>query len=63
MWGGIADFVKSLGMELDAIGLLGGVRSQRFVAVVEDGKVLNLQVEPDAPGITVTAADKILASL
>lgn len=63
MWGGIAAFVKSLGMELDATGLLGGIRSQRFVAVVEDGKVQNLQVEPDAPGVTVTAAEKVLANL
>lgn len=60
---GIAAFVKSLGMDLDATGLLGGIRSKRFAAVVDNGKVVNLQVESDAPAITVTAAENILASL
>lgn len=59
----IADYVKSLGLELDATGLLGNFRSKRFALVVEDGKVASLQVEPDAPGVTVTAADKVLESL
>ncbi|KAL0631355.1 hypothetical protein Q9L58_009785 [Maublancomyces gigas] len=58
-----AAYVKLLGMELDATGLLGNIRSQRFVAVVQDGKVVDLRVEPDAPGVTVTAAEKVLASL
>lgn len=55
--------MKSLGLEIDATGLLGGFRSNRFALVVENGKVTSLQVEPDAPGVTVTAADKVLESL
>lgn len=55
--------MKSLGMDFDATGLLGNLRSKRFSMVVENGKVVNLQVESDAPDITVTAADKVLASL
>lgn len=55
--------MKSLGMDLDATGLLGGIRSKRFAAVVDNGKVVDLQVESDAPAITVTAAENVLASL
>ncbi|RPB16453.1 Redoxin [Morchella conica CCBAS932] len=57
------EFIKSLGLDFDATGLLGNSRSKRFAAVVEDGKVKNLYVEDEAPEITVTAADKVLASL
>lgn len=59
----IAEYVKTLGLELDAKGLLGGWRSKRFAMVVNDGKVVSLKEEPDAPGVTVTAADKVLESL
>ncbi|KAG0136423.1 Redoxin [Tuber indicum] len=57
------EFTRLVGLEFDASGLLGNARSQRYVAVVEDGKVTNLQVENEAPNITVTHVDKILGSL
>ncbi|KAI5845063.1 Redoxin-domain-containing protein [Morchella snyderi] len=57
------EFIKSLGLDFDATGLLGGTRSKRFTAVVKDGKVDGLYVEDEAPNITVTAAEKVLASL
>ncbi|PUU78363.1 Redoxin [Tuber borchii] len=57
------EFTKSVGLDFDASGLLGNTRSQRYAAVVEDGKVVNLQVEDEAPNVTVTHADKILGSL
>ena len=41
---GIGEFTKSVGLDFDASGLLGNTRSQRYAAVVEDGKVVNLQV-------------------
>ncbi len=57
------EFIKSLGLEFDATGLLGGIRSKRFVAVVEDGVVKNLWVEDDAPNVTVTSAEEVLKNL
>ena len=58
-----AEFVKSLGLEFDAAGLLGNVRSKRFVAVVDAGKVVNLKVEEEAPNVSVTAAENVLKEL
>lgn len=55
-------YVNALGMGFDASGLLGNTRSKRFVAVVEDGVVQNLFVEDEAPNITSTAAEKVLAT-
>lgn len=51
-------FTKSvdLGMELAA---LGGYRSKRYSMVVENGKVSNLQVEPDGTGLSCSLADKL----
>ncbi|KAL7268713.1 Peroxisomal membrane associated protein 20 [Rhizina undulata] len=57
------EFTKALGQDFDASGLLGNVRSKRYVAVVENGVVKDLQVEDAPPNITVTAADNILKSL
>lgn len=60
---GNLDFTKAAGQELDlsAIGL--GNRSQRYAAVVRDGKVANMFVEPDATQVTVSGAENVLASL
>lgn len=57
------EFVKSLGLDFDASGLLGNHRSKRFVAVVENGTVKNVYVENDAPDVTVTDAEKVLSEL
>ncbi|HXA33874.1 MAG TPA: peroxiredoxin [Acidimicrobiales bacterium] len=59
---GNGDFTKAMGLEMDgsAIGL--GTRSQRYAAIIEDGVVTNLQVEP-GPGLSVSAADAILEQL
>jgi peroxiredoxin len=59
---GNGEFTKAMGLEMDgsAIGL--GTRSQRYAAIVEDGVVTTLQVEP-GPGLTVSAADAILEQL
>ncbi|CUS13514.1 unnamed protein product [Tuber aestivum] len=60
---GAGEFTNSVGLGFDASGLLGNTRSKRYVAIVEDGKVVNLQVEDEAPNITVTHVDKVLGSL
>ncbi len=59
---GNGDFTRAMGLELDgsAIGL--GTRSQRYAAIIEDGVVTSLQVEP-GPGLSVSAADAMLALL
>ncbi|KAG8976613.1 hypothetical protein FRC05_003452 [Tulasnella sp. 425] len=56
-----AHFVSALGLVMDATGLLGGPRSKRFVIIAQDGKVVRVKVEDEAPNVTVTKADAILA--
>ena len=59
---GSADFVKAIGLTLDATAGGMGVRGQRFAMVVNDGTVEQLFVE--APGeFRVSAADHMLAQL
>jgi peroxiredoxin len=59
---GNGDYVKSLGLALDATGYGMGHRGQRFAIVVKDGVVTHLNVE--APGeFKVSAADYVLAQL
>jgi 2-Cys peroxiredoxin 5 len=57
-----AEFVKALGLDLD-LKVLGGVRSKRFSAVVEDGVIKALNVEPDGTGLTCSLADPVLKQL
>jgi peroxiredoxin len=59
---GNGEFAKAMGREFDgsAIGL--GTRSQRYAAVIEDGVVQKLFVEP-APGVTVSSAEHVLDNL
>jgi glutaredoxin/glutathione-dependent peroxiredoxin len=59
---GNGDFTKAIGLEMDGSGFGLGTRSQRYAAVIEDGVVTVLQVEPGA-GLTVSAADAILELL
>lgn len=42
----------------DASKILGNVRSKRFAAIVEDGKVIKTFIEPDNTGITISSAEK-----
>ena len=59
---GNADYVKALGLELDATGYGMGVRGQRFALVAKDGVVTQLNVE--APGeFKVSAAEYVLKQL
>ncbi len=63
-----AEFTKALGLELDLTKALGGVRSKRYSALVVDGVIAALNVEPaEAPtGLTCSLADgaaKMLAAL
>jgi peroxiredoxin len=59
---GNAEYVKALGLELDATGYGMGVRGQRFALIAKDGVATHVYVE--APGeFKVSAADYVLKQL
>ncbi|KAJ2158594.1 peroxiredoxin type-2 [Coemansia sp. RSA 552] len=58
------DLGRATGLSLDLSKAgLGPVRLTRFVAVVDNGKVVHLATEPDPTAVTVTGADETLAAL
>lgn len=57
---GNAEFTKEVGLDIDLAGAGLGVRSQRYAAVIEDGVVSSLEVEP-APGVDVSSCQAMLA--
>ena len=50
---------KALELELDLTAVLGSVRCKRFSLVVQDGKVTEVNVEPDGTGLTCSIAENI----
>ncbi|TEW55549.1 peroxiredoxin [Psychromonas sp. RZ22] len=58
---GDASFTKALGLSMDTKGF-GGVRSQRYAMVIEDGIVTQLNVE-EAGEFEVSKAETVLAAL
>lgn len=56
------DFTKALGLGQD-LAVLGGLRSKRYSMVVDDGKVSQLNVEPDGKGLSCSLADNTMAKL
>ena len=59
---GNGDFTGAIGLEMDGSGFGLGTRSQRYAAILEDGVVKELLVEP-GPGLEVSSADAVLAKL
>jgi glutaredoxin/glutathione-dependent peroxiredoxin len=59
---GNGDFAKALGLTMDGSGFGLGTRSQRYAAIIEDGVVKELLVEP-GPGLEASSADAVLAKL
>ena len=59
---GSGEFAKAMGLEFDGSGFGLGKRSQRYAAVIEDGTITQLEVEPK-PGVDVSSCDSILAKL
>jgi peroxiredoxin len=59
---GSAALTKALGLELDLTARGLGVRSQRFAAIIDDGRVTHLAVEPPG-GFEVSKAEAVLAKL
>lgn len=58
---GDASFAKALGLEMDTAGF-GGIRSQRYAMIVEDGVVTTLNVEAPKE-FEVSKAEVILNAL
>jgi peroxiredoxin len=59
---GNGSLAKAMGLEMDgsAIGL--GTRSQRYAAIIDDGVITKLLVEP-ARGVDVSSAENVIANL
>nr|XP_053636879.1 peroxiredoxin-5, mitochondrial-like [Cherax quadricarinatus] len=56
------EFTKAVGLDQD-LAVLGGLRSKRYSMIVEDGKVAQLNVEPDGKGLSCSLAENTLAKL
>ena len=55
-------FTRAMGLEFDGSGFGLGKRSQRYSAVIEDGIVTQLDVEP-GPGVDVSSCESVLKRL
>jgi peroxiredoxin len=59
---GNGEFVKALGLELDATGFGMGHRGQRFALVADDGVITHLFVE-DGGDFKVSSAEHVLGAI
>lgn len=59
---GNAEFANAMGLAFDATAGGLGTRSQRYAAVIEDGTIVKLDVEPK-PGIDVSSCENVLQQL
>jgi peroxiredoxin len=59
---GIGAFTEAMGLAADMSGAGLGTRSKRYAAVIEDGTITDLEVEP-APGVDVSSCESILAKV
>jgi peroxiredoxin len=55
-------FAKAMGLEFDGTGFGLGLRSQRYAAVIQDGIIIELEVEPKA-GVDVSSCENILTKV
>ena len=60
---GNGEFAAAVGLELDGSAFGLGTRSQRYAAILDDGVVRQLMVEPDPLMVTVSSADTVLDAL
>jgi peroxiredoxin len=59
---GNGEFTSAMGLELDGSGFGLGKRSRRYAAIIDDGVITSLFVEPGG-GLSVSSADSVLAAL
>jgi peroxiredoxin len=60
---GNGEFAAAAGMELDLSGIGLGTRTQRYAAILQDGVVQELLVEPNPGKVDVSGSDAILKAL
>ena len=59
---GNADFTRAMGLDADMGGYGLGTRSKRYAAIIEDGVVTSLEVEPKG-GVDVSSCESMLTRL
>jgi glutaredoxin/glutathione-dependent peroxiredoxin len=59
---GNGDFARAMDLVMDGAGIGLGIRSQRYAAVITDGVITSLEVEP-APGVDVSSCENVLAKV
>jgi peroxiredoxin len=59
---GSGEFTNAMGLELDMTAFGLGKRSQRYAAVIEDGVIKRLDIEPN-PGVDVSSCENMLKRL
>src|SRR3984957_15458650 len=59
---GNGEFTAAMGLPMDGSGFGLGARSQRYAAIIEDGIVTWLAVEP-GPGLNASSVEEVLAAL
>ena len=59
---GNGEFTAAVGLEMDGSGFGLGTRSQRYAAILEDGVVTELMVEP-GPGLAASSVEAVLDKL
>jgi peroxiredoxin len=59
---GTGEFTRAMGLELDASGFGLGMRSKRYAAVIEDGVVVQLDVDEDG-GVAASSCASVAARL
>jgi len=59
---GNGEFTKAMGLDLDLSVAGLGSRSQRYAAIIDDGVITSLDVEPN-PGVDVSKCENILAKV
>lgn len=60
---GNTDFVRAVGLQMDASVFGMGMRSKRYSMLVESGEVKSLFVEQDPATVSVSGAEAMLATL
>jgi peroxiredoxin len=57
------EWTAAIGMGCDSRNLLGGLRSERYAMIVQDGVVEYIESEPDIDKTTVTKSETLLEKL
>lgn len=60
---GNGEFTAAMGLQLDASGFGMGSRSQRYAAILDNGTVKELFVEPVPTEVTVSSVETVLGKL